>query len=388
MTMLRQILAITAMNFKSLPGRLWPSLVVVVGMACVIGVLVSMLSFTAGYVRSEIAAGDPGRAIVLGSATDNEGASNISRDSIGAIMDAPGIRRDTDGSAIADAEILVTMPATRKIGASSTLLMRGLGPKGFELRPEMKLVSGRMFRPGARELIVGAAAQDQFAGFDVGDKVIMPDGEWPIVGTFSTGDNLESELIADNDTLMGAARHPNYNSVIARLDSAPDSLARLKNALTTNPALAVTVERHSDYYRHFSAAYAAFFDGATYTVGAIMAIGALFGALNTMYAAVAARAREIATLRAIGFGALPVAVSVVSEAMLLALAGALIGSAAAWVLFNGVQKAFFNNIFSLAVTPGLIGLGISWALVVALLGGLLPSIRAARLAIVDALRAT
>ena len=128
------------MNFKSLPGRLWPSLVIVVGMACVIGVMVSMLSFTAGYVRSETAAGDPGRAIVLGSATDNEGSSNISRNLIGAIMDAPGIRRDADGSAIADAEILVTMPATRKIGASSTLLMRGLGPKGFELRPEMKLI--------------------------------------------------------------------------------------------------------------------------------------------------------------------------------------------------------------------------------------------------------
>jgi putative ABC transport system permease protein len=386
--MLRQIFAVAAMNFKSLPGRFWPSLVIVVGMACVIGVLVSMLSFTAGYVRSEAAAGDPGRAIVIGSSTDNETVSNISRVSVGAIMDAPGIRKDPDGSPIADAEILVTSPAMRKIGLSSTLLMRGLGRKGLELRPEMKLISGRMFRPGAQELIVGAAAQDQFAGLNVGDKVIMPDGSWPIVGTFTTGDVLEGELIADNDTLMGAARHPNYNSVIARLDSAPDSLAALKNSLTTNPSLAVTVERHSDYYRHFTEAYAAFFDGATYTVGAIMAIGALFGALNTMYAAVAARGREIATLRAIGFDALPVAISVVSEAMLLALAGALIGSAAAWALFDGAQKAFFNDVFNLAVTPGLIGLGIVWALAVALLGGLLPSIRAVRLPIVNALRAT
>jgi len=385
--MLRQILAVSVLNFKSLPSRFWPSLVIVVGMAAVIGVLDSMLSFTAGYIRSETAAGDPGRAIVMASATDNETISGISRDSIGTIMDAPGIRKDPDGSVVADAEILVTMPAMRKIGLSSTLLMRGFGPKGQELRPEMKLISGRMFRQGARELIVGVAAQDQFAGLNVGDKVIMPDGAWPIVGTFSTGDVLEGQLIADNDTLMGASRHPTYNEVIARLDSSTDSLARLKNSLTTNPALAVSVERHSDYYRHFTQAYVAFFDDATYTVGAIMAIGALFGALNTMYAAVGARAREIATLRAIGFGPLSVAISVVSEAMLLALAGALIGSATAFALFNGVQKAFFNNIFNLAVTPNLIGFGIVWALSVALLGGLFPSVRAARLAIVDALRA-
>jgi putative ABC transport system permease protein len=386
--MLRQIFAVSAMNFKSLPARFWPSLVIVVGMACVIGVLVSMLSFTAGYVRSETAAGDPGRAIVIGSSTNNETTSNISRDSAGTIMDAPGIRKAPDGSPIADAEILVTSPATRKSGLSSTVLMRGFGPKGLALRPEMKLISGRMFRPGARELIVGAAAQDQFAGLNVGDKVIMPDGAWPIVGTFITGDVLEGELIADNDTLMGAARHPGYNSVILRLDSAPDSLARLKDFLTTNPSLAVTVERHADYYRHFTEATVAFFDGATYTVGAIMAIGALFGALNTMYAAVAARGREIATLRAIGFNALPVAISVMSEAMLLALSGALIGSAVAWALFNGAQKAFFNDVFNLTVTPGLIGLGVVWALAVALLGALLPSIRAARLPIVNALRAT
>ena len=387
--MLRQIAAITAMNFKNLPSRFWPSLVIVIGMACVVGVLISMLSFTTGYVHLLAASGDPGRAIVLGSgANDVEASSGIPRTSIDAIMDAPGIRKGPDGAAIADAEILVTMPAMRKIGLSSTLLIRGFGRKGLGLWPKLRMVSGRMFRSGAREMIVGAAAQNQFAGLNVGDKVIMPDGEWPIVGTFATGDILEGELIADNDTLMGAVRHPNYNSVIARLDSAPDSLTRLRTSLASNPSLAVTVERHSDYYRHFSEAYTAFFDTATYTVGVIMAIGALFGALNIMYAAVAARRREIATLRAIGFGALPVAISVVAEAMLLALTGALTGSAIAWALFNGVQKAFFSNIFNLAVTPDLIGLGIGWAVIVALLGGVLPSVRAARLPVVDALRAT
>jgi putative ABC transport system permease protein len=230
---------------------------------------------------------------------------------------------------------------------------------------------------------------EQFAGMNVGDKIILPNGQWPIVGEFTTdGDILEGELITDRDTLMAAVRRTVFNSVLARLESAPDSIDRLKAALTSNPALSVIAERHSTYYEHFSAPNATLFSAVAYTVGGIMALGALFGALNTMYAAVSARRQEIATLRAIGFGAFPVAVSVVSESLLLALSGALIGSGIAWLLFNGSQKAYFNNVFDLKVTPGLIGLGLAWALAVALLGGLLPSIRAARLPIVDALRAT
>ena len=224
---------------------------------------------------------------------------------------------------------------------------------------------------------------------EIGDKLILPNGQWPIVGVFSTdGDILEGELIADRDTLMAATKKKAFNSVLARLDNAPDSMDRLRNALVANPALSVIAERHSTYYEHFTQANATLFSAVAYAVGGMMAIGALFGALNTMYAAVSARSREIATLRAIGFGALPVAVSVVTDCLLLALSGAVIGSAISWLLFNGAQKAYFNNIFDLKVTPNLIGLGIIWALIVALLGGLLPSIRAARLPIVDALRAT
>ena len=388
MNLLRQILAVIILNFKSLPARVWSSLVIVIGMACVIGVLLSMLSLVVGYVGSEMQAGDPGRAIVISTGIENEVASSLSRDAVALIENAPGIRKDSDGRPLADAEIMISSPADRKTGLNSTLVIRGFGPKGMAVRPELKLVQGRMFQPGRQEMIVGVGAQGQFAGMNVGDKVIMPDGQWPIVGAFSTGgDILEGELIADNDTLMASSRKSAYNSVLVRLSSM-DSIAPLKNALTTNPALSVIVERHSDYYQHFTAQFSGFFYGVSYTVGAIMAIGALFGALNTMYAAVASRTREIATLRAIGFGALPVAFSVVAEALVLALAGALIGTSVALLMFNGQQKAFGNNVFNFTVTPGLIGLGLAWALIVALLGGLLPSIRAARLPIVDALRAT
>jgi putative ABC transport system permease protein len=256
------------------------------------------------------------------------------------------------------------------------------------LRPELQIVSGRMFRPGARELIIGVATLGQFTHLDVGDTVIMPDGEWPIVGSFSTGgDLLEGELIGDADTLMSAARKKNFNSVIVRLDT-PDALEVFQRALAANPALNVRAERQSDYYQRTSQDTAGFFRAVASAVGGIMTLGALFGALNTMYSAVAARTQEIGTLRAMGFGGAAVVISVIAEALLLTLTGALIGEAIAWLAFNGERYAFGATLFNLTVSPGLMALGIGWALAVAFLGGLLPSIRAARLTIVDALRAT
>jgi putative ABC transport system permease protein len=246
-----------------------------------------------------------------------------------------------------------------------------------------------MLRPGSRELIVGKAAQDRFVGMAVGDKIILPGGEWPIVGIFSTdGDIQEGQLLADRDTLMAAVGRNAFNSVLVRLESAPNSLDALKAALTGNPALSVIVERHSTYYEHLSGANALVFSTIAYTAAGIMAVGAMFGALKIMYGGVSARTRQIGTLRALGFGALPVAISVVSECLLLALIGALIGSAIAWLLFNGAKTAYWGEFFDLKVSPGLIGLGILWAVAVAFLGGLLPAIHAARLPIVEALRAT
>ena len=275
----------------------------------------------------------------------------------------------------------------RKTGVPTYLTIHGFGPKGFALRPEIKIVAGRMVRPGAQEIMVGKPAQDQLAGMQIGDKVILPNGVWPVVGVFSAGgDPLEAELLADRDTLMNSVKRDDFTIVIARLESL-DTMGRFKAALAANPALPVMAERESDYYDHAWADDRALISDVAYMTGGIMALGAMFGALNIMVGAVRARRQEIGTLRALGFGGLPVAISVVSECLLLALIGTLVGSAIAWLMFNGSQKMYYDDVINLRVTPGLIGLGLAWALAIALLGSLLPAIRAARLPIVEALRA-
>ena len=385
----RQIMSVTSLNFRSLPSRIGPCLVIVAGMAAAIGVLVSILSLATGFAQMERRTGTPERAIILAEASDTEGVSAIPRDVIGPVMNAPGIGNARDGAPLADAEYITTCRAGKKNASMTLLTLRGRwGGQGLALRPELKIVAGRMLRPGARELMVGIAARQQFDHLNVGDKVIMQDGEWPIVGSFSTGgDLLESQVIGDADTLMSAARRRNFNSVIVRLEG-QDGLTVLQQALAANSALNMRAERQSDYYQRTSEDTAGFFRAVAYAVGGIMALGALFGALNTMYSAVTARTQEIGTLRALGFGGAAVAISVIAEALLLALVGALIGGAIAWLAFNGERYAFGATLFNLTVSPGLIALGIAWALAVAFLGGLLPSIRAARLPIVEALRAT
>jgi len=387
MNILRQIRIVSLINFKSVRLRLWRSLVIVVGMTCVIGVLLSMLSLTKGMQKAYLDTGDPGRALVVSTGAQSEGNSSISRDKARIIMDAPGIAKAPDGSPIADPGMNTGIPLARLNGRKSYINLRGFGPKGVMLRPEFHMVSGRMFRPGTRELIVGITAKTQFQGMTVGDKVILPDGEWPIVGSFTTGDLLDGQLIGDTETVMKAIRKSSYNSVLVRLET-PQSFAAFKKALTTNPALSVDPILQSDWYKKLSEGFSTFFNVIAYGIGGIMAIGALFGCLNTMYAAVAAREREIATLRAIGYGAVAVAASVILEAMALAVPGALIGAGLAWLAYDGAQGSFNSSIFKLTVPPALIGMAIVWAVAVALLGGLLPSIRAARRPVVEALRAT
>jgi putative ABC transport system permease protein len=387
MNILRQIAIVSLINFRSIRLRLWRSLVIVVGMACVIGVLLSMLSLTEGMYKAHQDTGDPGRALVVSTGAQGEGNSSISRDKAHIIMTAPGIAKAQDGSPLADPGMNSGVPVVRLNGLQAYNNLRGFGPKGVMLRPEFHLVSGRMFRPGTRELIVGIHAKTQFQGMNVGDKVILPDGEWPIVGSFTTGDLLDGQLIGDTETVMKAIRRPNYNSVLVRLAS-PDSFPVFKRALTTNPALAVDPILQSDWYKKISAGFSTFFNLIAFGIGGIMAVGALFGCLNTMYAAVAARGREIATLRAIGYGALPVAISVILEAAALSLAGAMIGAGLAWTVYDGTLGSFNSSVFKLTVSPVLIGMAMLWAVAVAVLGGLLPSIRAARRPVVEALRAT
>ncbi|HKB96846.1 MAG TPA: FtsX-like permease family protein [Rhizomicrobium sp.] len=388
MNWLRQIVSVTMLNLKNLPSRMGPSLVIVAGMAAAIGVLVSILSLAVGYAELQRRTGDPGRAIILSQTADTEGSGAIQRGVLGDIMAAPGIARDTDGASLTDPEYTSILLVKRRSAGRALLTLRGMGRKALAVRPELKIVAGRMFRPGARELIVGIAIQAEFRELEVGDKVIMQDGQWPVVGSFTTGgDVLEGQIIGDAAILMSAAKRNNFNSVIARLGG-PGSLENLQHALAANPRLGVRVERQLEYYERTSQDTAGFFHAVAYAVGGIMALGALFGALNTMYSAVGARTQEIATLRALGFGGMAVAVSVIAESILLAMAGALIGIGLAWALFNGQGYAFGEVLFHLTVSPALVGVGLGWALAVAVLGGVLPAVRAARLPVVDALRAT
>ncbi len=385
--MIRQIFIVTALNFRSLPQRFWTSMVIVVGLGATIGVMLSMMSMTTGIARAYLNAGDPGRAIVVSQGADGETSSSIARNMAPLIMDAPGIAKGRDGKPLADRATNMGIPVLRTNGTKAYTNLRGFGPNGVALRPEFHMVSGRMFRPGKREMIVGVGTQTAFQHMGIGDSIIMPDGEWPIVGVFSTGDILDGQIIGDTETVMNALHKQAYNSILVRLAS-PDSLDAFKRAMTTNPAISVTVARHSDWYRKIADQNTTGLIIIAYVVGAVMALGALFGCLNTMYAAVSVRGREIATLRALGFSAFPVALSVIFEAVALAATGALIGAAIAWLLYDGKRDAFGNAVFFLTVSPGLVGLGVLWAIGVALLGGIAPSVRAARRPVVEALRAT
>ena len=385
--MLRQIWIVSVLNFKSLKSRFWQSMVIVVGLSATIGVMLSMLSVSTGMRQAYYASGDPNRAIVVSKGVEQEPQSAITRAMAPVIAVAPGIAKDTDGKPLADRTLNTGVPLLRKDGSKGFTTMRGLSDKGLGVRPEIKIVSGRMFQPGKREMIAGVGAQVMFRHMQIGDKVILPDGEWPIVGIYKTGDQLEGQLLGDTETLLTALHKPAYNTMLVRLAS-PSSLDTFKKAMTTNPALSVDVVRHSDWYRRVGDQQTFALALLGYVVGTVMAIGALFGCLNTMYAAVSNRGREIATLRALGYGAFPVAVSVILEAMLLSMTGALIGAAIAWTLYDGKLDLFGNVIFHLSVSPAQIEMGVIWAAAVALLGGLFPSIRAARRPVVEALRAT
>jgi putative ABC transport system permease protein len=384
--MIRQIFIVSALNFRNLGQRFWQSMVIVVGLAATIGVLLSMDSLSEGRLQGYLKAGDPGRAIVVSSGADSEPASTITRDMEKLIVVAPGIAKDDDGSPLTDPGINATLPVVRNDGSAGNTTMRGVGPKALKVRPELKIVAGRMFQPGKREMVVGAAARAHYRDMQIGNTVAMPDGEWPVVGVYKSGDILEGQVLGDVEMVMAATHKRNFNSILVRLVT-PDSLSTFKGAITSNPALSVDVERHTDWYKRFSAGFSGFLTAIAYAIGAIMAVGALFGCLNTMYAAVSTRGQEIATLRALGFGAFPVAMSVMLEAMFLSVAGALIGAGIAWLLFDGKEQVFGNNVYTLTISPDGIGLGVVWACIVALLGGLLPSIQAARRPVAEALRA-
>lgn len=376
-----------ALGFAGLRRRKWSSLAIVISMACVIGVLLSMLSFTTGMLQAYRAGEDPRLALVLSPQNRTEYGNGIAASALGTILDAPGIASGPDGRPLGDAEVLLWLPPMPSLRFTGSPELRGIGTAGLALRPNLRIIAGRMFRFGRQELIVGAGAARAYH-LRIGDDVALPDGEWPIVGMFTdAGSILEGQLVGDAITVVSAGHTSGFGSVLVRL-AQPDAFDAFSRWLAANPALKVTAERQSHYAARTVYLYSAFFTEVAYLIGTIMALGALFATVKLTYAAVSARTHEIATLRAIGYQPLPMAVAVLLETAILSLVAATLGAAAAWLFFDGRLVADIHNVFDLAVSARLFMVGIAWALTLAILGGLPPAIRAARLSVAQAHRAT
>ncbi len=373
------------------------SLVVLIGIGGVVAVLISVLAMATSLQNSLAAVGSPDRAIVVREGAQAEILSSLSPEDLSALRNAPGIASGrsaggADGGHRRISPELVwseTFPRAGGLGKGAALI-RGITPEGRSVHDELIVTEGRDLRPGLQELVVGAMAAREFPGLSLGAEPFFLGTGWKVVGIYRSGGNArESQIFADAATLQSALQRTDYNSATVALDG-PQGLAELRSALAGNPALHVDVQRESDYYRDQSENASRLLFAVAYLIGGVMALGALFGALNTMYAAVSARTVEIATLRALGFGAVPVVMSVLVESLALALAGAGIGALVAWVLFNGnafsTGGAFGRVVLNLDVGPELFVVGIVWACVIGLIGGLLPAWRAARLPIVDGLR--
>lgn len=393
MKMFRQIGAVTAMNFRSLPQRVSTSLVVVIGIAGVVAVLVSVLAMSTGLIRTMENTGRDDRAIVMRNGSTAETSSSLDRNSARLIADAAGVKTDAEGEPMLTAETMRIVSLHKKEDDSEiNVILRGVGPKMNQVRPELKIVQGRMFQPAVTEVIVGKSANAQFKGLNVGDVVPSRGANWTVVGVFDSGGDMhESTLMTDAETLISVDQRGAFQSVTALLDS-KSSFQAFKDSLSSNPALAVDVVREREYYQQQSKNLATIIKVMAYVVGGIMAVGAVFAALNTMYSAVSARLRDIATLRALGFGSTAMMMSVLAEALVLALIGGVIGALLAWLFFNGNTVSTSGGglnqmVFELSVSPQLMILGIVWACVIGVLGGLFPAMRAARLPVALALRA-
>jgi putative ABC transport system permease protein len=390
----RQATSVANVGISTLRQRLGSSAVIVVGIAGVVGVLVAMLAMAQGYSETLRKTGSDDTAIVMRGASASEVMSSLDRDSIVVIPQAPGVARDAKGEPLASPELVVAANLPVKNGGpdeEGSVQLRGVGDKAWAVRPQVKIVEGRPFQPGLRELVVGRGAARQFAGLEPGHEVRLGNQKWTVAGIFASGDAMESEVWGDANVVADTyGRGAGRASVTVRLTD-PKAFGEFKKSLEANPQLKVDVSTTADYFSKQSERVTQVIRVVGITVGIVMAIGAVFGALNTMFAAVSARAREIATLRAIGFPGLPVVVAVMLETMLLAFAGGVIGAAVAWLLFDGFAASTMAGAvgklsFQLHVTPGLMWEGLKWALAIGFIGGLFPAVRAARLPVSTALR--
>jgi putative ABC transport system permease protein len=382
----------TKLGIAGLPQRWGASSVIVIGIAGVVGVLVAMLAMGEGFKATLDKTGDDSTAILLRAGSQAETNSVITRDQTPLIAALPGIVRAADGKALVSPELSqVVNLVSRNDGSDVNVQFRGVGPQGWAIRPQIKIVQGRKFNPGLREIVIGKGAQTQFRDMEVGKQLKLANQQWTIVGVFEAKDSHDSELWTDADVLGPSYQRQAFQSVTVKL-AGKSGFKQLKAALAGDPRLKLDVATTRDYYGKQSEGLTKLIKILGSVIGAIMAIGAVFGALNSMYAAVAGRAREIATLRALGFRGLPVVTAVMLETMLLALLGGLLGALIAWLVFNGYTVSTLGNnfsqvVFQFKVSPELAWTGLKWALGIGLVGGLFPALRAARLPVTEALRA-
>jgi putative ABC transport system permease protein len=390
---LRQAAAVTAMNLRSIGERKSASLVAVVGIAGVVAVLIGIFSIAAGFRAVLELSGSDDVVIVTRGGSTEEMTSGLSQAQTRIIADAPGVLRSS-GEPVASAELYVIVDVPLKsTGTSANAPLRGVGQYAASVRTGFRIIDGREFRPGTNEVIVGRGAAEQFAGLEVGSELRSGTRVWSIVGHFAdNGSVAESEIWSDAVVLQGAYnRGTSYQSTRARLQS-PAALQTFKDALTSDPRVNVRVVTERQYYADQSRSLVTLVTVLGRTIAILMGLAAVFGALNTMYSAVSARTKEIATLRAVGFGAFPVVASVLAEAMLLGAIGGLAGAAIAYFGFNGIRastmnfSSFSQITFAFTVTPALVAQSLSYALVLGFVGGFMPSIRAARMPITVGLR--
>jgi putative ABC transport system permease protein len=389
---LLQVAAVTIINLKSIPQRFWLSLSTVVAVALVVMVLLTFLAMSYGFQKTLSGTGAADVAIALRGGAAAEINSAVTRDQVRLIEEGPGIARGADGRPLTSAELyLVVDGVKRSTGTKANLPLRGVGRDGANVRKGITIQAGRMFAPGSNEIVVGKSLASEFAGFDLGQTVKLGTSQWTVVGTFTAdGGVFESEIWADAPAVQSLFKRENYfQTVRARLES-PAALASLKQYVESDPRLKLDVKTEQDFYAEQSGQTTDLIQKLGWPLAIAMAFGALAGALNTMYSSVAARAVEIATLRAIGFGGIPAFIGTLVESLLLSVIGGIIGAMATWLIFDGfttstLGASFTQVVFSFRLSPALVLQGVALALVVGLVGGLFPAIRAARQPIVAGL---
>ena len=386
--MFRQTLNITAMNLRSVLSRKGTSSIVVVGIGGVVAVLVGLLAMSEGIRNALKDTSHPDRVLVMRSGTQDEITGWLSATEVDVLKGVEGLRT------VSGELVVVVDLVTRDTGKPGVAVARGVQASAFELRPGLELVAGRSFRPGKNELLVGVDASRTFAGLTIGSKVNFRNKLWEVVGHFDAeGQAHDSEVWMDLPIAQAAFRRDGVVSTArAFLDTVGDAAA-VSQRITQEPRLRADLVSERDFYAQQSQAKTDMVESFAYVIAAIMGLGAVIAAINTMYSSVSTRSVEIGTLRSLGFSNAPVVVSVMVEALLLALVGGVLGSAVVYLFYDGLTSSTLNLGsmsqvgFEFAVTPRLVLVGLTGALVLGAIGGLLPALRAARLPVIEALRA-